>query len=126
MLGWAAKEILVDRVGKESDMFRVYLGLVTGERDLSSAKIQALVETDEDFRVRAEAARTVFNLYRYSLISTEQERTARLKGQERHLRDLEHKSDLKLDEAWADYMKEVYDEEVEGITAPVKPEWLDE
>ena len=126
MLGWAAKEILVDRVGKESDMFRVYLGLVTGERDLSSAKIQALVETDEDFRVRAEAARTVFNLYRYSLISTEQERTARLKGQERYLRDLEHKSDLKLDEAWADYMKEVYDEEVEGITAPVKPEWLDE
>ena len=126
VLGWAAKEILVDRVGKESDMFRVYLGLVTGERDLSSAKIQALVETDEDFRVRAEAARTVFNLYRYSLISTEQERTARLKGQERYLRDLEHKSDLKLDEAWADYMKEVYDEEVEGITAPVKPEWLDE
>ena len=70
-------------------MFHTYLGLVTGERDLSSAKIRALVETDEAFRVRYQAARATFGLFRASLISTEQERTTRLKGQQRHLRDLE-------------------------------------
>ena len=106
LLGWATKEFVVDPLSKELDMFHLYLGFVTGKRDLSSAKVKTLLETDEHFRVRYEAAREIFGLYRKSLISTEQERLTRVRGQTREKRELETKAESKLIQEWSEYMKE--------------------
>tara|TARA_R110002020_G_scaffold6859_7_gene29050 strand:+ start:72 stop:7601 length:7530 start_codon:yes stop_codon:yes gene_type:complete len=122
---WYVKEYAFDPISKETDMFFLYLGFITGKRDLSSAKVQALVETDSHFRVRYEAAREAFGLYRKSLISTELEREMRIKAQLRAQRRIETGADQRFTSAKAEALKRDQGIDTPGYTLPPTPWFAD-
>jgi len=125
LFNWMIKKYAFDPISKETDMFLIYLGMVTGEKNLTGAKVKALVETDSHFRVRYEAAREAFGLYRKSLISTELEREMRIKAQRRGERFREMRAEETVTAAKAEYDKEVRGMDTPGRTSPPTPWWAD-